>query len=210
MKKLLALSFFSMFVASQAHAGFISTVAGDDMTGIAVTVTLEDDSTETLFWGATGPETGGVFGGLGIDGWSLVEEGDTIGGTDGQSLFGVWTLANYTGQAIKSLFIDLSATSVVFDTLFGDASANGSLAGREFTYDDRLTLVNASFSDNYMDELFKGLTITGVQGDLLADGESFEFMIDTDIVTAVPAPATLSIFALSLLGLAVRSRRKQA
>ena len=210
MKKLLALSFFSMFVASQAHAGFISTVNGDDMTGISVTVTLEDDSFETLVWGATGVDKGGVFGTLGIDGWSLIESGDTIGGDNGQSLFGVWSLANYTGKAIKSLFIDMSATNVVFDTLFDDASGNGSLAGREFTYDDRFATVDASFSMNYMDELFKGLTITGPQGSFLASGSSFDFMIDTDIVTSVPAPATLSIFALSLLGLAARSRRKQA
>jgi hypothetical protein len=209
MKKLLALSFFSMFVVSQAHAGFISAVNGDDMAGISVTVTLDDNTSETLVWAATGLDEGGVFGTLGVDGWSLVESGDTLGGLVNQSLFGVWTLANQTGQAIKSLFVDLSATNVVFDTLFGDVSANGSSAGREFTYDTRFTTVNAGFSMNYMDELFKGLTITGPQGGFLADGASFGFMIDTDIVT-VPAPATLSILALSLLGLAARSRRKQA
>jgi hypothetical protein len=205
MKKLLALSFFSMFVVSQAHAGFISAVNGDDMAGISVTVTLDDNTSETLVWAATGLDEGGVFG----TGWSLVESGDTLGEVVNQSLFGVWTLANYTGQAIKSLFVDLSATNVVFDTLFGNVSANGSSAGREFTYDTILTTVNAGFSMNYMDELFKGLTITGPQGGFLADGASFGFMIDTDIVT-VPAPATLSILALSLLGLAARSRRKQA
>ena len=209
MKKLLGLGLAVAMFAGQAQAGFISAVTGSDMTGISVTVVLDDDQSETLLWSATGVETGGVFGGLGIDGWSLTESGDTLGGLDGQSLFGVWTLANYTGQAIKSLFVDLSATSVVFDTLFGDDSANGSLAGRLFTYDDRFASVNANFSMNYMDELFKGLTITGSQGSLLADGSSFEFMIDTDIVT-VPAPAALSIFALSLLGLAALSRRKQA
>lgn len=198
-----------MFVASQAHAGFISAVNGDDMAGISVTVTLDDNSSETIVWGATGLNTGGAFGSLGIDGWSLVESGDTIGGNDGSGLFGVWTLANYTGQAIKSLFVDLSATSVVFDTEFFDLSGNGSLAGRQFTYDDRFAAVNAGFSMNYMDELFRGLTITGQQGNLLADRGEFGFMIDTDIVT-VPAPATLSILALSLLGLAARSRRKQA
>ena len=208
MKKLLALSFFSMFVASQAHAGFISTVEGDDMAGISVKVTLEDDSTETIVWTATGVDSGGAFGSLGIDGWNLTEVGDTIGGLI-PPLFGVWTLNNYTGQAIKELFVDLSGTDFVFDTLFGNDNDNGSLAGREFTYDDRFASVMPTFSMQYMDELYKGLTITGSQGNLLADGASFEFMIDTDMVT-VPAPATLSIFALSLLGLAVRSRRKQA
>ena len=208
MKKLLALSFFSMFVASQANAGFISTVTGEDMAGISVKVTLEDDSTETISWIATGVDTGGAFGSLGIDGWNLVEDGDTIGGLI-PPLFGAWTLSNFTGQAIKELFIDLSGTDFVFDTLFGNDFDNGSLAGREFTYDDRFASVSAVFSMNYMDELFKGLTITGAQGDLLADGASFAFMIDTDMVT-VPAPAALSIFALSLLGIAVRSRRKQA
>tara|TARA_R110000868_G_scaffold278603_1_gene538429 strand:- start:155 stop:796 length:642 start_codon:yes stop_codon:yes gene_type:complete len=211
MKKLLGLGFAAAMFAGQAHAGFISMVTGSDMAGISVTVMLDDNSTETLVWSSIDATTGGVSGTLGIDGWSLVESGDTLGGFDGQSLFGVWTLANNTGQAIKSLFVDLSATSVVFDTLFFDASANGSLAGREFTYDTRIATVSPVFSMNYMDELFKGLTLTagGQQQGLLADGSSFEFMIDTDIV-AVPAPAALSLMGLSLLGLALRSRRKQA
>ena len=62
MKKLLALSFFSMFVASQANAAFIKTVEGDDMAGIEVTAVFSDSSSETLVWASLGGSLGGVGG----------------------------------------------------------------------------------------------------------------------------------------------------
>jgi hypothetical protein len=209
MKKFLLLGFLSMFGASQAHAGFIQAVTGADMAGIEVTVTYEDLTTDTQIWTASPidlpffEEDGLALG----DDWSLYESGDTLGElTDAGVLTGVWTFLRQSGyaQEISSIFIDTSATNVVFDTEFFDFSANGSGAGREFTYDDTNTYVDAVFSGLYMDELYTGLTISGSG---LVDG--FTFMIDTDLVE-VSAPATASILMLSLLGLVMNARRKQA
>ncbi|MCF2949898.1 PEP-CTERM sorting domain-containing protein [Paraglaciecola aquimarina] len=195
MKKLLAIGLLSLFIGGQAQAGFIKSVTGADMAGIEVTVTYDDATTDSAIWGATFPEEGAANG---AD-WGLYEQGDTIGGDNGQFLYGVWTFTRSTNaiKNIASLFIDTSTTNIVFDTEFFDVSANGSGAGREFTYDDKAhDPVTALFSGLYMDELYTGLTISGPG---LVDG--FQFMIDTD---EVPAPTTLSIMLLALGGLVAR------
>lgn len=202
MKKLLALGFLSLFIGSQANASFIKTVTGSDMAGIEVTVTFEDDgSMESGIWAATGAMMGEASNTSSGQGWGLMESGDTLGGLtvlgDPSTAFGIWSLYNWTGRTISSLFIDTAGTNVVFDTEFFDVSANGSGAGREFTYDNSSTTVTALFSGLYMDELYTGLTIAGPG---LVDG--FEFMIDTDV--KVSAPATLSLMLLALGGLVAR------
>lgn len=196
MKKLLALSFFSMLVASQANAAFIKTVEGDDMAGIEVTAVFSDSSSETVVWASLG----GSLGGVGGTQWSLFVDGDTQIPNAATPTIGAWNLINQN-QNLVSLFIDLG-TNFVFDIEFGDASANGSGAGRAFL-DFSGNGTTAVFSGLVQDELYTGLTLTTIAPD------QTYFGVDTDMVT-VPAPATLSIFALSLLGLAVRSRRKQA
>mgnify|MGYP000038273667 CR=1 FL=1 len=193
MKKLLtAFGLLTMLLSSQVQAGFIKTVTGEDMAGIEITVTYQDTTAETVVWTPSFPGEGIASGTF----FSLYEQGDTLGGLDDQNnLFGVWTF--HINKAVESLFIDTSSTKIVFDTLFGDASANGSGAGREFTYDDQVhDPVRAVFSGLYMDELYTGLTISGPG---LVDG--FQFMIDTD---EVPAPTTLSILLLALGGLVAR------
>ena len=61
---------------------------------------------------------------------------------------------------------------------------------------------------NIEDELFGGLTLSGVSGNLMDAAGSFQFVVDTDKV-AVPAPATLGIFAAAL-GFMGFNRRKKA
>jgi hypothetical protein len=99
---------------------------------------------------------------------------------------------------LVSLFINLVPGSFVFDTAFGDASGNGSGNGREFVSG---TPIGYSFGGLMQDELYTGLTLTDI-----AAGDT-QFLIDTDLVSA---PATISILALSLFGLVMNSRRKQA
>jgi hypothetical protein len=196
MKKFLLLGFLSMFAASQANAGFISAVSGADMAGIQVTATFTDTSTEILDWAALTADSGGVTG----TGWSLTQEGDTFGEFDNinQLLVGTWTLTN-NSLNLESLFIDL-LSGFVFDIDFGDASANGSGPGRELVSDIPMSF---SFGGFVQDELYSTLMLTN-----FADGQTL-FMTDTDAVV-VSAPATVSILMLSLLGLVMNSRRKQA
>lgn len=192
MKKLLLLGFLSMFGASQAHAGFISIVDGADMAGIEVTATFSDASTETLTWAALTADSGGVSG----TAWSLEQVGETFGELGPLGVLGAWTLTN-DNSALVSLFINLLPASFVFDTEFGDASANGSGNGREFVSG---TPIGYTFDGLMQDELYTGLTLSNITA-----GET-QFLIDTDLVSA---PATISILMLSLLGLVMNSRRKQ-
>lgn len=197
MKKLLGLGFAAAMFAGQAHAGFISLVTGSDMAGIEVTAVFSNLPSETKTWGDLGGNAGGVTG----TGWSLMVDGDTIIPNAATPTLGAWNLINQN-QNLVSLFINLG-TGFVFDTAYGDASANGSGAGREFL-DFLGRGTTGVFSGNVQDELFTGLTLTNI-----ASGQNY-FGVDTDRVMAVPAPAALSLMGLSLLGLALRSRRKQA
>lgn len=204
MKKLLALGFLSLFIGSQANANFIKTTTGSDLAGIEVTVTFADDgSMESGIWAATGPRKGEANNTSSGQGWGLMESGDTLGGLtvlgDPSTAFGIWSFYNWTGRTISSLFIDTAATNIVFDTEFFDVSANGSGAGREFTYDNTVHSVKHAFSGLYMDELYTGLTIFGAD-------DGFQFMADTDLIK-VSAPATLSLMLLALGGLVARRRK---
>lgn len=193
MKKLLLLGFLSMFVGSQAQAGFISVINGADMAGIEVTATFADASTETLTWEALSSDSGGVSG----TGWSLTQEGETFGEFDGTDIIGAWTIVN-DSDTLVSLFINL-LDGFVFDTAYGDDSANGSGNGRELVASD--LGLGVAFGDNFDSELYSTLMLTNI--DL---GET-SFLIDTDLVSA---PATISILTLSLFGLVMSARRKQA
>jgi hypothetical protein len=194
MKKLLGLGFAAAMFASQAQAAFIWNVTGSDMAGIEVTATYADTSTETITWASLGGNAGGVSG----SGWSLSVDGDTIIPNAATPAVGAWNLISQN-QSLVSLFIDLG-TAFVFDTEFGDASANGSGAGREFI-DFLGNGTSWAFSGPMQDELYSGLTLTTISG-----GQTY-FGVDTD---AVPTPATLSLMGLALLGLVAGTRRKKA
>jgi hypothetical protein len=190
-----------------ANAKLIQSITGEDMAGMLVTATFGNGTSQTVAWEATGADAGAAA----AFSWSLSQTGNTIGDFDGTTIFGIWTLAS--NRNIVSLTVDAFAGDVIFDTEFGDPFANGSGDGREFTYDDTLATVSAAFSDNYMDELFGTMTLTGLNGNpgnlLIAGGSSLEFLIDTDLIHQVPEPATLFFFMSGLIALVV-SRKKVA
>lgn len=213
MKKLLILGFLTVFAAGNAQAGLINIVTGADMSGLLVTVTFGNGDTQSDVWEATGTESGGVGNGV----WSLTQEGDTIGPVYPSSFSGTWTLT--TIRSIESILIEGLNAGLVFDTAFGDASGTG--PGHAFTYDTALSSVTATYSDNYEDELYYSMLLTGTNPNYLGRGSSmllgsgsFDFMIDVDLITPeeataeVAAPATITILALSVLGLIANSRRK--
>jgi hypothetical protein len=195
-----------------ANATLVQSITGADMAGMLVTVTFGNGVTQSRLWSATGPEAGGAF----APGWSLTQSGDTLGNLDDAPL-GVWTFQSR--RHISSLTIEALAADILFDTEFGDDILNGSGTGSEFTYDDSLTSVNAAFVNNYQDELFGSMTLTGDSGWrgnlLLTSGSSFQFVIDTDLIddeissAVVPEPATLLFFMSGLIGVVV-SRKKIA
>ncbi|MFT6989704.1 MAG: hypothetical protein ACJASL_001677 [Paraglaciecola sp.] len=221
MKKFLLISFLSMFIGSQAQAGFISLVTGADMGGIKVTGNQANGSSFSAFWVATGANSGeatvlkrnGNF-------WTLSQVGDSIvdGNPDPLAPTGFWTLTT-VGINLTSLVIEGTFGGIVFDTLFGNANVNGSGDGREFSTDSVGTNgqenVFAGFTDPYMGQpdLFSTMTLTGTNGRnndrLINAGTTINFAIDTDAVV-VSAPATASILMLSILGLVMNARRKQA
>ena len=205
----------ALLLSGQASASYISAVTGADMVGMEVTVTYTDTTTETLVWDMISmdpnqPYNEGYSGGVSGATWSLTQQGDSISETPpGANLpLGAWTFTyDGNGVGIESVYIDAYAGDVVFDTVEGDASANGSGPGRMFLTDGYS--LTSLFSMNIEDELFGALTLSGVNGGALIDtAGSFQFLIDTDKV-AVPTPATLGIFTAAL-GLMGFSRRKKA
>ncbi|MEP2653784.1 MAG: hypothetical protein ABJH06_17535 [Paraglaciecola sp.] len=213
MKKLLILGFLTIFSTSKAQAGLISMVTGADMAGLLVTVTFGNGDTQSDVWESTGPESGGVGNRV----WSLTQEGDTIGPIASSTFSGAWTLT--TIRSIESILIEGINIGLVFDTVFGDGS--GTSSGHAFTYDTALATVTTTYTEHYQDELFYSMLLTGSNPNYLGRGSSmllgsgsFDFMIDVDIIepelatTEVTAPTTISILALTILGLIATSRRK--
>lgn len=213
MKKSALFGAAALLLSSQASADYISTVTGADMTGMEVTVTFSDMSTETVTWSSilmddTVAYLEGYIGGVTGSSWTLTQQGDSISETPTGIAYvlGAWTFTyDGTASGIESVYIDAWAGDVVFDTEEGDASANGSDAGREFVASE--SYVVGTFDTNIEDELYGGLLLTGDSGALLDTAGTFQFVVDTDI--AVPVPATLGIFAATL-GFMGFNRRKKA
>jgi hypothetical protein len=219
MKKFLTLSFLSMFVASQANAGFISVITGADMAGMEVTATFAGGSSETLTWAMLTPRDASTdslgletaSGGVSSAGFSLSQQGDSHGNFTSTSALGLWTLTNNSSLTIETLLVNAIAGNVVFDTLFDVTLINGSGIGRQFTEvlpnGDPPAAPSAThaYSSVYQEELYGAMTLNLS----LTSGQSLTFFADTDIVV-VSAPTTFSLLMFSLFGLMINSRRKQA
>jgi hypothetical protein len=211
MRKFILAGLMAFFMCNQANAGFISLVTGADMIGMEVTVTFEDNSTETLVWEMftaddSVPYSEGFSGGVEGDGWYLMQAGDTIGDYVNGPL-GLWTLGNESAQGIISIFVNALAGNVVFDILYRDDSANGSNTGHPF---ETISMdpIGASFGSNYMDELYGTMLLSNRGDEILSAGSRAIFVVDTDIID-VPAPET-GFLMLLLAGLATACRRNKA
>ena len=131
----------------------------------------------------------------------LMVDGDTII-PNSVTLAGAWVLTN-DNQSLVSLFINLGS-AFVFDAIEGLGPNDGTGPGRDGTNLVSTLPIGYSFTGLVQDGLFSGLELFDI-----ALGQT-QFAMDTDSVTAVPAPAALSLIGLTLLGLTARSRRKQA
>ena len=96
-------------VPSQATTLNGFSTYGDKMSGMRVTASFLDGSSQSLIWGATGSGSGGVLG----PGWSLTESGNTYPQVnDPNGSF--WTLSNFA-QGMTSLVIDAVPGNTLFD-----------------------------------------------------------------------------------------------
>ena len=198
MKKLILAGILAFF-ACQANAGFVQGVTGEDMVGMDVTATFADGSSETVTWGALLPGAGGVTGLLN---WAVFLDGDSFGEFDPISgtIFGEFVVTNFYDFDIVSLAFEGLAAGFVFDTAYGDASANGSGSGREMVSTN--AAVFAVYSDNYMDELFGTMTLFSQTQSVVSAADTMSFLTDVDKID-VPAPAGFAMIALALMGMRI-------
>lgn len=205
MKKCLLTVMLALCV-SQANAAFIEGVTGADMADMQITAEFANGSSETLTWGPMGSD--GVTGGAVSAVWGVVLSGDSFGqiDTSTNTFYGRWVINNTGNVDIVELTLNGMNAGVVFDTEYGDASANGSGAGREMVADS--PAVVALYSQNYIDELYSVMSLISRSGVLVGAGSRTAFMTDTDLIatsSTVPAPAGLALLAIGLLGV-VRKR----
>ncbi len=232
MNRLLALLLFSGWAVSASAFPYVidTTVNGADMAGIEVTVFLQDGSSDTATWAATGADSGAASG----SGWTLSESGDTL---NQPGLGAAWTLTNTgTASPITGFKIDAWVAQVFFDVYMDltdpldDVGTPGSSQGRPFTADNDknpvyiydvwekygTSITNANTPENtsavtYLNplsslDLFGGLEVNFTKGVLDVD-QSMRFMIDTD---QVPEPPLYGLLALGLAGFAFRRPGRRA
>ena len=136
--------------------------------------------------------------------------GDSFGEYDPgtNTFYGLWIISNSTVFDIVELTLNGVNAGVVFDTEFGDASANGSGPGREMVGSSPMLV--ATYTQNYLDELFSIMTLMSLDGTVVGAGMRSAFMTDTDMIEPdmpVPAPAGMALVALGLL---LSARKRQA
>ncbi|WOJ94287.1 PEP-CTERM sorting domain-containing protein [Congregibacter variabilis] len=220
--KTTALTVFAAMGANSAATFAIpieSVITGADMTGIEVEVAFLGGGSETAVWGATStdasvPEGEGFAGAAAGTGWSLSQQGFTLGGNSliDNSVLGLWSFSNFSTSIFSGFQVRGLPGSIVFDILgpVGPEGTPGSDIGRAFLADPLfpgISDVSYSYSDPFSGpDLFSTLDVSFAQG--FAPQSQLSFLADTDSVAAVPVPATLLSMALGL-GLLLVDRRRR-
>jgi hypothetical protein len=191
--------------------GFKTT--GAMMAGTTVTVCNEGGSCETKAWVETGAAAGGATG----TGWSLALDGDSF---DTQTAAFVFK----TSASIRSFMMDGRPGKTTFDIVTSEKLSPGSELGFPFTFvssnpsmdDGQIGVLYSDalgVSDKFYGDLFLTMTVTfgtAFSGEL-------QFQTDTDNTgvirqvdpNPVPEPATLTLVASGLLGVAACRRRQR-
>lgn len=200
MRKFIIAMAMTLFASFQANASYVQGVTGADMVGISVTVEFANGSSESAIWQALSTTAGGAFG---ASDWALLLDGDSFGEYDSVSntYYGLFSFFNGPFDVV-GITIDILSEGFVFDTAYGDASANGSGAGREFVSSDPQATV--SYSSLVEDELYGTMEISA----FIAGNNGLGFLTDTDAMAdgEVPAPAGLLLVAFGLLALRATRR----
>lgn len=191
---------------------------GATMSGLKVTAGFADGSSETLTWGSTGSNSGGVSG----MGWSLSLGGSSSNNST-SSFNNLWQFENSTRPKLEKLTLDGRGTTTVFDRSEPNPGTTNSQQGRDFfpvvidgngdfaelssdstaTYSNPIALLNA----DPLEDLWLLLNIdieNGVDGD-------FQFALDTETsVNVIPLPGALIFIGSGLVFLGFWGRTKNA
>lgn len=193
-----------------------AVITGADMAGMKVTANFSGGGSETATWATTGTDATvlngeGFKGAASGTGWSLAQQGYTLGNYDG-TILGLWTLSNDSAADIDSIVIDALAGDVVFDKIglqTGDTGeyTPGSNRGRGFQLAPNGTSPAwASYSNLVSDpDLYGTLTLDLAAGNMVlsAGDPDIQFLADTD---AIPEPPVALLMMAGLVGLLVRKR----
>ena len=187
---------------AEAYATFATTSA--EMVGMEVTVEFQNGQVDSQLWTATG---------INGNGWTMTHD-------SGSTFDNPFTLTNRSRSRVVRFTMHGAGSSTIFDRSVAD-STPGTANGRdlqeystqryfqdiEVTYFDQVQTIGST----PVGDIYAGMDVVFERG--LSRNRSFIFRTDTDttlnsISASVPEPTTAVTFAVAILTLGVRRRRR--